>query len=91
VPPLFRRRTTKRNPRRSPRPAALEERIEELMDRVHRADDNQVERIAALEEYLTLARAHGLEQVILDAGRQGVSLGAQLLQLGQEGVVLAVV
>jgi hypothetical protein len=27
------------------------------MDRVHRADDNQVERIAALEEYLTLARA----------------------------------
>ncbi len=43
-----RRRTTKKEPRRSPRTAAaLEERIEEIMDRVHQADDNQVERAAA--------------------------------------------
>jgi hypothetical protein len=58
MPPWFRRRATKKELRRSPRPAALEERIEEIMDRAHKADDNQVERVAALEEYLTLARAH---------------------------------
>jgi hypothetical protein len=56
MPPPFRRRMTKKDPLRSPRPAALEERIEEIMDRVHRGDDNQVERVTALEEYLTLAR-----------------------------------
>jgi hypothetical protein len=28
------------------------------MDRVQKAGDNQVGRVAALEEYLTLARAH---------------------------------
>jgi hypothetical protein len=39
-------------------PAALEERIEEIMDRVRKAGHNHVERVAALEEYLTLARAH---------------------------------
>jgi hypothetical protein len=50
---------TKKEPRRSPGPAAaLEERIEEIMDRVQKAGDNQVGRVAALEEYLTLARAH---------------------------------
>jgi hypothetical protein len=38
MPPRFRRRTTKKEPRRSPRPgAALEERIEEIMDRVQKA------------------------------------------------------
>ena len=59
MPPPFGRRTTKKEPRRSPRPtAALEERIDEIMDRVHQAGDNKVERVAALEEYLTLARAH---------------------------------
>jgi hypothetical protein len=57
MPPPFRRRTTKKEPRRSPRPAVtLEERIEEIMDRVQQAGDNQVARVAALEEYLTLAR-----------------------------------
>ena len=57
MPPPFRRRTTKKEPRRSPRSAVtLEERIEEIMDRVQQAGDNQVERVAALEEYLTLAR-----------------------------------
>src|SRR6266516_7590620 len=56
IPPPFRRRTTKKKePRRSPRPAAaLDERIEEIMDRVQQAGDNQVERVAALEENLTL-------------------------------------
>ena len=60
MPPPFGRRTTKKEPRRSPRPAAaaLDERTEEIMDRVQQAGDNQVERVAALEEYLTLARAH---------------------------------
>ena len=59
MPPLLRHRTTKKKePRRSPRPtAALEERIEEIMDRVQKAGDNHVGRVAALEEYLTLARA----------------------------------
>jgi len=68
MPPPFRCRTTKTEPRRSPQPAlALEERIEEIMDRMHQAGDNQVERIAALEEYLTLARAHEGERWF-DAG-----------------------
>ena len=58
MPRPFRRRTTKKESRRSPRPAvALEERIEEIMDRVQQAGDNKVERVAALEEYLTLTRA----------------------------------
>ena len=62
MPPPFRRRTTKKEPQRSPRSAVtLEERIEEIMDRVQQAGDNQVERVAALEEDLTLARAHGGE------------------------------
>jgi hypothetical protein len=48
IPPPFRRRTTKKEPRRSPWPAAaLEERIEEIMDRMQKADDNRVERAAA--------------------------------------------
>jgi tetratricopeptide (TPR) repeat protein len=51
---------TKKEPRRSPRPAAaLEERIEEIMDRVQKAGHNHVERVAALEEYLALAYATG--------------------------------
>jgi ABC-type phosphate/phosphonate transport system permease subunit len=47
----FRHRTTKKESRRSPWPtvAALEERIEEIMDRVEKAGDNHVERVAALE------------------------------------------
>ena len=60
MPPQFHHRTTKKEPRRSPWPGvALEERIEEIMDRVHQADGNHVGRVAALEEYLTLARARG--------------------------------
>ena len=78
----FRRPTTKKKPRRSPRPAAaLEERFEEIMDRVHQADDNQVERVAALEEYLTLARAHGRE-TWFDAGAWSEDLADSYLALG---------
>jgi len=46
--PRFRHRTTKKESRRWPRPAAaaLEERIDEIMDRVARAGDDHVERAA---------------------------------------------
>ena len=83
MPPQFRRRTTKKEPRRSPGPAvALEERIEEIMDRVHQAGHNQVERVAALEEYLTLARAHEGE-TWFDAGAWTEDLADSYLALGQ--------
>ena len=59
MPPPIRRRTTKKESRLAPWPtAALEERTEEIMDRVREAGDNHVERVAALEGYLTLACAH---------------------------------
>jgi hypothetical protein len=58
MPRPFRHRTTKKDSRRSRRPAAaLEERTDEIMDRVQQAGDNHAERAAALEEYVTLARA----------------------------------
>jgi tetrahydromethanopterin S-methyltransferase subunit B len=42
TPPFRRRRTTKKEPRRSPWPAAaLEERIEEIMDRVQEATNDR--------------------------------------------------
>jgi len=84
IPRPFRRRTTKKKePRRSPRPAAaLDERIEEIMDRVQQAGDNQVERVAALEEYLTLARAHGGE-TRFDAGAWSEDLAGSYLALGR--------
>jgi len=41
MPPRFRHRTTKKESRRWPRPAAaLEERIDEIMDRMARAGDD---------------------------------------------------
>ena len=83
MPPLFRHRTTKNELRRSPLPTvALEERIEEIMDRVHRAGDDQVERVAALEEYLTLARAHEGE-TWFDAGAWSEDLADSYLALGR--------
>ena len=83
MPTSFRRRTTKKGPRRSPRPAAaLEERIEEIIDRVHQAGDTQVERVAALEEYLTLARAHEGE-TWFDAGAWSEDLADSYLALGR--------
>jgi tetratricopeptide (TPR) repeat protein len=82
--PRFRHRTTKKESRRWPRPtaAALEERIDEIMDRVARAGDDHVERAAALEEYLTLARAHDGE-TWFDAGAWGEELADSYLVLGR--------
>jgi tetratricopeptide (TPR) repeat protein len=83
MPPPFGRRTTKKEPRLAPRPAvALEERIEEIMDRVGKAGDNQVERVAALEEYLTLARAHE-GATWFDAGAWSEDLADSYLALGR--------
>jgi tetratricopeptide (TPR) repeat protein len=83
MPPPFRRRTTKKESRRSPRPAVtLEERIEEIMDRVQQAGDDQVERVAALEEYLALARAHEGE-TWFDAGAWSEDLVGSYLALGR--------
>src|ERR1700730_12059779 len=83
MPPPFRHRTTKKEPRRSPRPAAaLEERIEEIMDRVQKAGDNQVGRVAALQEYLALARAHEGE-TWFDAGAWSEDLADSYLALGR--------
>jgi tetratricopeptide (TPR) repeat protein len=83
MPPPFGRGTTKKEPRRSRGPAAaLEERIEEIMDRVHQAGDNKDERVAALEEYLTLARAHEGERWF-DAGAWSEDLADSYLALGR--------
>jgi tetratricopeptide (TPR) repeat protein len=82
--PRFRHRTTKKESRRWPRPtaAALEERIDEIMDRAARAGDNHVERAAALEEYLMLARAHDGE-TWFDAGAWSEELADSYLALGR--------
>jgi tetratricopeptide (TPR) repeat protein len=82
MPPPFRRRTTKKESRRSPQSATLEERMEEIMDRVQKAGDNHVERVAALEEYLTLARAHEGE-TWFDAGAWSEDLADSYLALGR--------
>jgi tetratricopeptide (TPR) repeat protein len=83
MPPPLRRRMTKKEPRRSPWPAAaLEERIEEIMDRVQKAGDNRVGRVAALEEYLTLARAHEGE-TWFDTGAWSEDLADSYLALGR--------
>jgi hypothetical protein len=49
------------------------------MDRVQKAGDNHVERVAALEEYLTLTRAHEGE-TWFDAGAwtEDLALGARV-------------
>src|SRR5260221_6278469 len=67
--PRSRHRTPKKESRRSPRPAAaaLEERIEEIMDPVASAGDDHAGRAAALEAYLTLARAHDSAKLIYAA------------------------
>lgn len=80
----FRHRTTKKESRRSPRPTAatLEERIDEIMDRVQEAGANHAERVAALEEYLTLARAHEGE-TWFDTGAWSEDLADSYLALGR--------
>ena len=82
MPPPFGRRMTKKESRRSRGPAALEERIEEIMDRVRKAGHNHVERVAALEEYLTLARAHE-GATWFDAGAWREDLAGSYLALGR--------
>jgi tetratricopeptide (TPR) repeat protein len=82
--PRFRHRRTKKESRRRPRPtvAALEERIDEIMDRVARAGDDHAGRAAALEEYLTLARAYDGE-TWFDAGAWSEELADSYLTLGR--------
>jgi hypothetical protein len=84
MPPPFRHRTTKKEPRCSPRPAAaaLEERTEEIMDRGQKTGDNHVERVAALEEHLTLTRAHEGE-TWFDAGAWSEDFADSYLALGR--------
>jgi hypothetical protein len=83
MPPQFHHRTTKKEPRCFPRPtAALEERTEEIMDRVQKAGDNHVERVAAPEEYLTLTRAHE-DETWFDAGAWTEDLVGSYLALGR--------
>jgi tetratricopeptide (TPR) repeat protein len=60
----------------------LEERIDEIMDRVQQAGDNHAERAAALEEYLTLARAHE-DEAWFDAGAWSEDLADSYLALGR--------
>lgn len=52
------------------------------MDRVEKAGDNHVERAAALEEYLTLARAHE-DETWFDAGAWSEDLADSYLALGR--------
>ena len=52
------------------------------MDRVQKAGDNHVERVAALEEYLTLTRAHEGE-TWFDAGAWSEDLADSYLALGR--------
>ena len=82
--PRFRHRTTKKESWRWPRPtvAALEERIDEIMDGVARAGDYHAGRAAALEEYLTLARAYDGE-TWFDAGAWSEELADSYLTLGR--------
>ncbi len=64
--------------------AALEERIGEIMDRVGNAGDNHVERAAALEEHVTLARAHEGE-TWFEVGAWSEDLADSYLVLGRVG------
>ena len=52
------------------------------MDRVQKAGDNHVERVAALEEYLTLRRAHE-GATWFDAGAWSEDLADSYLALGR--------
>ena len=83
MPLRFGRRTAKKEPRcPRGRAAALEERTEEIMDRVQQAGDNKVERVAAPEEYLSLARAREGE-TWFDAGAWTEDLAGSYLALGR--------
>jgi hypothetical protein len=79
-----RRRKVKKGSRRSPWPtgSSLEERIDEIMDRVQQAGDDHAERSAALEEYLALARAHE-DETWFDAAAWSEDLADSYLALGR--------
>jgi tetratricopeptide (TPR) repeat protein len=89
------RRKAKKGSRRSPGPAdkgsrrspwptgsSLEERIDEIMDRMQQAGDDHAERAAALEEYLALARTHE-DETRFDAAAWSEDLADSYLALGR--------
>ena len=61
---------------------SLEERIDEIMDRVEQAGDDHAERAAALEEYLALARAHE-DETWFDVAAWSEDLADSYLALGR--------
>jgi hypothetical protein len=78
MPPPFRRRTTKKEePRRSPRSAVtLEEHIEEIMDRMQQAGDNQVsDKRSALDALSAPEKAAVLDELL--AARPDLRLPAE--------------
>lgn len=90
-----RRRKVKKGSRRSPGPAnkgsrrsswptasSLEERTDEIMDRVEQAGDDHAGRAAALEEYLALARAHE-DETWFDVAAWSEDLADSYLALGR--------
>jgi tetratricopeptide (TPR) repeat protein len=84
MPPRSRRRKTKKDlgGRAWPTMTPLEKRIEEIMHRVQQAGANHARRAAALEEYLTLARAHEGE-TWFDVGAWSEDLADSYLSLGR--------
>jgi len=62
--------------------APLEERIQEITDRVDKAGDDHAERAAALEEYIKLARAHEGE-TWFEVGAWSEDLADSYLALGR--------
>jgi hypothetical protein len=96
--PLSRRsrhRKVEKGSRRSPGPAnkgsrrsswptasSLEERTDEIMDRVEQAGDDHAGRAAALEEYLALARAHE-DETWFDVAAWSEDLADSYLALGR--------
>ena len=90
-----RRRKVEKGSRRSPGPAdkgsrrsswptavSLEERTDEIMDRVEQAGDDHAGRAAALEEYLALARAHE-DETWFDVAAWSEDLADSYLALGR--------
>lgn len=70
----------------------LEERIDEIMDREQQAGDDHAERAAALEEYLTLARAHEDEdEAWFDVAAWSETLADTYLALGRVDDAVALI
>ncbi|MDN5789258.1 MAG: hypothetical protein L0H25_00115 [Micrococcales bacterium] len=66
-----------------PRVSALDARINDLMDRLAGAREDQVLRAGVLEEYLALARAHQDTDEWFDVAAYGEELADVYLALGQ--------